>query len=228
MEFSIFLDETGDHGLSYIDENFPLFLLCGCIIDNENLRLIEAEINSLKLKFFRTTEVVLHSRDIRKCEGVFQILFDMDIKRRFYEGLNYILSESTYSLIGSGVHKERHIKRYGKSAGNPYLLSLSFIVERLVFFLDRYGSDSSVHVFVEKRGKREDQQLLSHFNSICDKGTYYVSGTRIRNRIKHFEFQAKRDNVIGLQIADLCAYPLARHIINPKEPYVPFELIQNK
>ncbi|MDI6794693.1 MAG: DUF3800 domain-containing protein, partial [bacterium] len=35
-------------------------------------------------------------------------------------------------------------------------------------------------------------------------------------------------HVIGLQIADLCAYPLARHLLNPKEPYIPFKVIEKK
>ncbi len=38
----------------------------------------------------------------------------------------------------------------------------------------------------------------------------------------------KRDNIIGLQLADLCAYPLARHLINPEDPYIPFEIIKDK
>jgi len=32
MKYFFFLDETGDHGLDFIDKNFPLFLLCGCLI----------------------------------------------------------------------------------------------------------------------------------------------------------------------------------------------------
>jgi hypothetical protein len=30
------------------------------------------------------------------------------------------------------------------------------------------------------------------------------------------------------EIADLCAYPLARNTLNPEEPYVPFDIIKNK
>ena len=92
MSYHLFIDETGDHGLSYVDENFPLFLLCGCIISDSDLVELEKKINSFKLRFFGTTEVVLHSRDIRKCEGAFQILFDLKIKAEFYEQLNEIFN----------------------------------------------------------------------------------------------------------------------------------------
>jgi hypothetical protein len=227
MNYKLFLDETGDHGLSFIDENFPIFLLCGCIITEEELHLMESRINDLKKDIFGSTEVILHSRDIRKCEGAFQKLFDIDTKAKFYTEINKILAETNYKLIGAGVNKKEHIKKYGKNAGNPYSLSLSFVLERLIFFLDSMESNAKADILVEKRGKKEDQQLLAHFNSIKDIGTYYVSPSRFNDKIGHFGFHSKRENIIGLQIADLCAYPMARYILNPKEPYVPFEVIEN-
>lgn len=131
MNYSFFLDETGDHGLSYVDKNFPLFLLCGCVIREDALKDIEKKINSFKQKYFKTVEVILHSRDIRKCEGVFQILFDLNLKAEFYRDINQILGEGQYCLIGSGVQKEEHIKKYGKGAKDPYSLSLSFVLKDL-------------------------------------------------------------------------------------------------
>ena len=228
MEFNLFIDETGDHGLTFIDKNFPLFLLCGCVISKENLQLLENKVNKFKYKFFKTTDVILHSREIRKCEGSFQILFNLDLKKEFYEDLNKVISQGNFYIIGSGINKEEHIKRYGKGAINPYSLSLSFILERVIFFLDNISKSSRVRIFVEERGRRENTQLVSHFNSILDRGTYYVPSERFKSKIRSFDFYSKRDNIIGLQVADLCAYPLARHILNPKEPYIPFKIIENK
>lgn len=37
-----------------------------------------------------------------------------------------------------------------------------------------------------------------------------------------------KDNHNGSQIADLCAYPVARHVLNSEEPYIPFAIIKNK
>ncbi|MFH0796202.1 MAG: DUF3800 domain-containing protein [Candidatus Omnitrophota bacterium] len=228
MEYHFFLDETGDHGLSYIDENFPLFLLCGCLVEGNKLKKIEDKINAFKLKYFRTTEVILHSREIRKCEGSFQILFDLKVKTDFYADLNKIFGETEYKIIGSGINKEEHIKKYGKGAKDPYSLSLSFIIERMVFCLDGLDRRAVVNIKVEVRGKKEDELLLSHFNSILDRGTFYVSRERLQEKIVGFKFCSKRENIVGLQIADLSAYPLARHLLNPKEPYLPFNVIENK
>ncbi len=109
----------------------------------------------------KTTEVILHSRDIRKCEGAFQILFDLEVKKHFYERINSIIGNAKFTIIGSGVNKENHIKKYGKGAEDPYVLSLSFIIERLIFCLDKKGLDTTVDIAIEKRGRVEDQQLLN-------------------------------------------------------------------
>jgi hypothetical protein len=225
--YYFFLDETGDHGLSFIDKNFPIFLLAGCLFRDDDLEKTENEINNFKNEIFKTTEIILHSRDIRKCEGSFQLLFDLEIKKNFYNKLNKIIEESNFTIIGSGVSKEEHIKKYGLSAKDPYVLSLSFIIERLIFCLDKKGINK-VDIKIEKRGRVEDQKLLSQYNTILDKGTYFVSPERLKNKIRSFELFSKKDNIIGLQVADLCAYPLARHILNSKEPYIPFKIIRNK
>ena len=185
-KYHLFLDETGDNGLSFVDKNFPLFLLAGCLFQEEELQKTEKEINDFKKEFFGTNEVILHSRSIRKCEGAFQILFDLELKKNFYERLNKIISEANFTIIGSGVNKEEHIKKYGKGAKDPYALSLSFIVERLIFCLDKKGFNTSVDIKIEKRGKTEDQQLLNQYNKILDSGTYYVSSDRLKNKIGKF------------------------------------------
>jgi len=228
MKYFFFLDETGDHGLNYVDNNFPLFLLCGCLIREDHLKSIEKAINAFKQSYFKTEKVVLHSRDIRKCEGAFQILFDLTVKAAFYRDLNLILENEEYIIIGSGIDKSEHIKKYGKGAKDPYSLALSFIIERLIFCLDKADKDSTIEIFVEERGRKEDNMLLSHFNSTMDRGTYYVNSGRLKKKIVRFGFYAKKENIVGLQIADLCAYPLARNILNPDEPYIPFQVIKNK
>jgi len=228
MSHFLFMDETGDHGLNFVDKNFPLFLLCGCVIEENNLKEIENKTNAFKRKYFGTTEVILHSRDIRKCEGAFQILFDLELKTEFYRELNLLLKTSSYCLIGSGIQKEKHIKKYGKGAKDPYALSLSFVLERLIFYLDGLSKDAQVKIFVEERGKKEDHMLLSHFNSIMDRGTYFIDPQRLRRKVRDFSFHNKQENIVGLQIADLCAYPMARHLLRPQEPYVPFEIIEKK
>jgi hypothetical protein len=228
LNYYFFLDETGDHGLGYIDHNFPIFLLCGCLFREDEFIKVESNINEFKTNYFGSTNVILHSRDIRKCEGPFQILFDLEIKKHFYEDWNRIITDAQFVIIGSGIHKGKHIKKYGKGAKDPYSLSLSFVIERLIFCLDKNNKTATAEIKAEKRGKKDDEGLLSYYHSISDRGTFYVSRERLKERITSLGFFGKTDNLVGLQIADLCAYPLARHLLNPGEPYIPFGVLENK
>src|SRR4030043_510313 len=185
MKYFFYLDETGDHGLDFIDKNFPLFLLCGCLIREDHLRILEKEVRDFKCNYFKTDKVILHSRDIRKCQASFQILFDLELKARFYKDLNSIIEKAAFRIIGAGINKEDHVKRYGLGTKDPYALSLSFIIERLIFCLDTLNAEATVEIVIEERGKKEDRLLLSHFNSTMDKGTYYVSSERLK---KHNRF----------------------------------------
>jgi len=193
-EYHFFMDETGDHGLTFIDENFPIFLLAGCLFEESEYQNIVNEINSLKQEFFSTTEVILHSRDIRKCDGSFQILFDLEIKKRFYEKLNKIISNSKFTIISVAIDKKKHIEKYGKVADNPYSICLSYILERLIFCTDRRNSSPTVSIVIEKRGKKEDDLLLAHYNGIIDLGTFHVIPDRFKKRIDTFSMVAKKDN----------------------------------
>jgi len=226
--YHFFMDETGDHGLSFIDESFPIFLLAGCLFESDEYEKIIKETDTFKQDFFNTTEVILHSRDIRKCDGAFQILFDLELKKKFYERLNAIISGANFTIIAVAIDKKKHVEKYGKLANNPYTICLSYILERLIFCTDQNPNISTVSITIEKRGKKEDKQLLAHYNSVIDRGTYHVNADRFKQRIVDFKMMAKRDNDIGLQIADLCAYPIARHILNSEEPYIPFKIIEKK
>jgi len=227
-DYVFFMDESGDHGLSFIDENFPIFLLTGCLFEVSDYEEIVQEINMFKHEFFGATKVILHSRDIRKCEGSFQILFDLELKKRFYERLNTIISNAKISIITVAIDKRKFIEKYGKVSDNPYKICLSFILERLVLSIDDESKKSTVSIIIEKRGSKEDAQLLAHYNRIMDVGTLRATHIHLKHRITGFNMTSKKDNNIGLQVADLCAYPIARHVLNSEEPYEPYNIIKNK
>ena len=227
-KWRFFLDETGDHGLGFIDSDFPIFLLAGCLIKQEDYEIFCKQFNELKIKYFGTPDVIMHSRDIRKHNDAFAVLFDLGIKQAFYDDLNAIIQLTPFTIIGSGVDKLKHVKAYGKAARNPYEISLGFVLERLVFYLDEFDASGQVEIQIEKRGNREDSSLLNHYNGLYDRGTYYVGANRIQSAVKRFDFVSKRDNINGLQLADLCAYPLARHCLNSEIPNLTFEVIKPK
>lgn len=42
------------------------------------------------------------------------------------------------------------------------------------------------------------------------------------------KFVKKSANVLGHQLADLCAYPIARHVIDPMKSHRAFEIVRSK
>jgi hypothetical protein len=227
MKYHLFIDESGDPSLSSINADFPIFTLLGCLFEDSAYQEMCIKISSLKKEFFGSENAILHSRDIRKCEGVFVKLFDLDVKAKFYERLNSILENAKYTVIAVGIKKQEFIEKYGKIADDPYELSLSFLLERAVMETDN-GKENGMHIMIESRGKREDETLQKRYNRLLDNGSSHITPERFKKRFEKMEFRRKKENDCGLQIADLCAYPVARHIINPSEPYPPYDIVEKK
>lgn len=228
MKYYLFIDESGDHGLKTIDEGFPVFLLCGVLISEIDYYQMDLNVRASKIKYWNNTNVILHSRDIRKCNNEFKILLDQKLKNRFYEDLNNIISLNNYKIISSAINKVEFIKKYGKLEDDVYEIALSFILERTIFCLDEIKDCSSLEIIIEKRGKREDAKLSNHMNKLSQIGTYYVSKEKMDKYDINYKFLKKSENIIGLQISDLLAYPIARKIISPEVANLSYELLKSK
>lgn len=228
MNYYFFLDESGDHGLSKIDPGFPVFVLAGVLFQSDNYMALGKDIIALKESIWPGKKVILHSSDIRKCEKEFVVLFNQEVKMAFYNGLNNIIKSHQYTIISTAVHKNEYNKKYGKIGDDVYQVSLSYIIERLVFYMDNIQSPKNVSIYIEKRGKKEDALLATHLQKVLARGTYYVSSERLNKLIKGFKFYDKKQDIIGLQIADLIAYPIARHVIDPQRANPAFDLFDCK
>lgn len=229
LDYYLFLDESGDHGLKNIDINFPVFVLCGIIISKDDYESLRDSFNQIKQKLWGDSKVIFHSRDIRKCEKEFKILLDNEIKAGFYKELNSTIRDSNYTVISSIIDKERYIKKYGKLRNDVYEIALSFIVERAIFFLDSIVDQyKNLYLIIEKRGKKEDAQLKNHMNDLLRIGTYYVSPERLRTYNIKVQFIDKRKNINGLQLSDLVAYPIARYSMDKDRANPAFDIIEPK
>lgn len=228
MKYYLYIDECGDHNLANFDEQFPIFTLCGVIVREDKRLWLENEVQTLKQDFWGNQYTILHSRDIRKCQKGFEILFDLEVKKKFYERVNTILgTEGVYVIVACAILKEPYIRNYGRM-NDVYAHSLSFVLERTVFYLDSLDEkDVELHTVVEMRGKKEDEKLRSFYMQLLDKGTYWVTTERLKQYAKTFSLLPKKANVIGLQIADLVAYPITRHILDSNEPNLAYDTIKN-
>jgi len=226
--FVAFLDECGDHSMTSIDDDFPLFVLATVIVERRTyIEDILPRINSFKLSYWDHEGVNLHSRDIRKSEGPFSILQNPRRRERFLSGLSTLMERLPYWLLIVGINKRGHIERYAERARNPYELAMTFTFERIVHFLERVG-EHHLPVVAETRGRKEDASLAEAFHQLLDEGTAYVLADRFQRLDCPLVFQSKQRNICGLQLADLCAHPCARHILKPEQANQAYSVVRRK
>ncbi len=228
MPFIAYLDESGDHSLELIDKDFPLFVLVFCVVDlNVYINAIVPDIYRLKFDYFGHEGIIFHSRDIRKASGDFTFLTIPAKRSLFIDRMNQIMSKNDYMLIATVIRKQAHKERYGQNADNPYDLALKFAMERLLAFLEQQGQDN-LQIIAEARGRREDNSLELTFRRIIDEGTEYNPAARFKKINFNLTFKKKEANIIGTQLADLAAYPIARYISNPAKPNPAYDIVKTK
>lgn len=224
--YTLFIDECGDPNLEKFDKTFPLFTLCGILISENKLPLIEDEINSLKQELWHDKEVIFHSREIRNCSRDFVNLLDGKVKNRFYKRINEILgADYVYIIVCCCILKESFIERFN-TGEDVYGLSLKYLIERAIFYIDDCtDGNAKLRIVVERRNPKQNKMLLKYYNGLRVKGTKWITSDRLIDRVKSFSFVDKKENVIGLQVADLIAYPLSRQVLNPERPNPAFQII---
>ena len=226
-EYHLFLDESGTSSLKNVDPEFPILVLTGVLISRKEYEALCDKICRFKRKYFGDKEVVLHRRDMRKHEKGFEILFDDNVKKRFYIDLNKILREADYQLISSAIHIGAYIEKFGRLADDAYQVALTFIMERAIRETD--SADVRIQAFIESRGADKDELVANHYNTLLHRGSSYISSREFLGRFcSALLFRKKRDMEIGIEIADICAYPIARRVLYPNEANVAFDVIRSK
>ena len=223
-DYLVYVDESGDHGLISIDPEYPVFVLVFCVFQKaEYINRITTSLARFKMQFWGHSEVVLHEHDIRKPKNEFTILFNASVRQNFMNGLNHLISNTSFTMVASVIDKKRLLHQYVKPA-SPYEISLSFGLERVFRHLSDIGqSDRRTPVVVEKRGKREDEELELSFRRIRDGANY------LNHKLPYdLVMIDKKANSTGLQIADLTARPIGIKTLRPKQVNRAYDIILQK
>ncbi len=223
-DYIIYADESGDHSLVSINPQNPVFVLAFCIFEKRSyMETVVPMVQRLKFDFFGHDCVVLHSHEIRKAHGEFNILLNAQTRQAFIDRVNSIMAAVPVTVIAAAIDKQRHVRQYSDPA-NPYEIALTFCMERLHHWLREHRQEGKLaHLLVEKRGPAEDAKLELEFRRI----------TQGRNQAGvmpnlDIRFMDKKHNSTGLQFADLVAHPIGRHVINPEQPNRAYDLIEPK
>lgn len=216
----LYIDETGDHSLSKIDESYPIFVLTGVIVDEDyHDTVLTAALDRLKLRHFGTTNITLHGKEMTHPQSSTNPLYakflDPAFRKKFYADFERLFMAAELSVVACVIMKDKHFAKYGLEAKDPYLLSFDNLINRLVFDL---GNNDTGKIVAESRNSILDNQLEISYLSSRIEGTNKVQAAELKLKLESsIIFKSKSDNVSGLQIADMVASPLARYHLGKPE-----------
>ena len=219
-DYIIFADESGDHGITSINPENPVFVLVFCIFKKADyISIVKQAVAKFKIDFWGHDLVILHNHAIRKANGEFVFLFDEEKRAVFLHALNEMIKTIPFSIATTAIDK----RLLGNTEPeNPYFLALGSCLDQTLSFLESNQQlHRLTHLIVESRGKPEDKDLGLAFDLIA-------TGMLPKRYPLKLSFASKQTNNCGLQIADLVAYPIARHVIKRAQSNKAFEIVKEK
>ena len=222
-QYIVFVDESGDHGLTTIDPHYPIFVLVFCILKKADyIDILTPRLQNLKMRHFGHDAVILHEHALRKGMDDFSFLNSRDKKEHFMTDLTQIIEEVPFHLECVVIRKNE--LKETESPDNPYHLALEAGLIQVDLFLSKEGVlGQKTHLLFERRGKHEDGELKSEFRRLCEKN-------REEGREYPFDvvFVDKKANHLGLQLADLVARPIGLSSLRPEQANRTYDILKKK
>jgi len=226
MSKILFIDESGDHNLTVIDSQHPIFVLGGVIADREYaLGEMTDKLNAFKQDLFGTTDIMLHTADFTRQKNGFEQMKEKVFCETFYTKLNQLISELKITIIACAVKKQQHMDKYGLDAIDPYHLSLNILAERFCFDIGRNPQKGKI--IAEARDPTLNNQLELAWLNVKISGTNYLQAVDINNRIEGLLLKTKQDKIAGLEIVDAIVTPIARRVLG-RTSRVDLDIIKSK
>ena len=210
--YRLYVDEVGTDDVTAVEADNERYLsLTGVAMRTAESRdNLKPRFDALKAEIFdhdADDPLILHRKKIVKMNGPFQRLGDAELRGRFDALVLASMAECQYHVISALIDKKAMLRKFAWTNKEPYHYLMEVLVEKYVQFLERHnaiGDDMP-----EARMGKKDERLQTAYMAVRGSGTYYVPRARMQERIpsSNLKFRYKRDNIAGLQLADLLAHP---------------------
>ena len=207
------------------DAKFNVFVLCGILFSEQAYNHFDARFRALKEKYFGTQDIVFHFSKMRACKEPFKIFTDVHVKDEFRTDLEQILVEEDYTIIASVVDRPKFKEKFPDSK-TAYQESLQFLCDSCDIRL-RNEDIEKLFIYLEKRDSY-DSIIRKYYSRLLLNGTGFMSKNETPVFSEKLEFKNKKLNISGLQLADICAYPIARKYLTPDVDQRTYEIIKHK
>lgn len=220
-KYTLYLDESVSHN-NYKNQ---VFCMAGVIISENNYSKIVDEVNQLKEKIWHDktnpSTVVIHQKDVN--EGQHSKTKNPDFIRfrenryskMLYNGLRDIYKNNDLVVVGTCIIDD-DLNTYFSNGikTDKYLIALQLLLENYCHFL--CANNGVGNIMYESRNETDNEKMRNRFYSIKLMGSMYINPKTMQNRILSIDFPEKKNNNIGLQIADFAPNYFARKQLNKK------------
>ena len=213
----MYVDESGDDVMDpskWRNPDSRYLGLTGVVIASETYRTrTHPEFGALKQEFFPHDPdfpVILVRSEIVKKWNIFSILQDPEIAAHWEDMIIRFLNLHIEQVI-TVVLDKKAFQGIGQGSGlRPYGYCMEALTSIYDQWLDQAGGTGDI--MAESRGKKEDRELKGDFRKfMTGQGNLRESPRSVTSsRIK---LNLKTDNITGLQLADLLAYPSKKGVL---------------
>ncbi|MBC7766948.1 DUF3800 domain-containing protein [Arenimonas sp.] len=210
QKFLLFIDESGTQNLTNCDKIEHRYIaICGILVSTINYKKINTELADLKTEIFGTDEVILHGSEITRKSGCFTCFNDKSVLDVFINSVNSFFTNNSFRIICPIIDKYKAKSKYKDNCKDVYHTAMTFLLERVILILNTLSSQNKqLKIIIESRNPKENNKLKKHIEDFVKHGTDYVRPSNFTKFQFSIFFNNKKDNINGLQIADLCAKPI--------------------
>lgn len=204
--YKLFLDESGVPDPAIIKNN-PFFSLCGIIVNEQSAHHLKIRSDQIKYRYWKTTDVVLHSYEISRKINRFAILNDPSVCKEFYADIQNFIRTGGIRCIAVSVNKKTALS-CSMNTKDIYEQANDEILKSFIKFL--HDKKSTGQIVVESSGGQKDILLYKRYIHYLSNGlpSLGLDHNAVKNLLTSFSLVSKNNYDIETQIADLFAHPI--------------------
>jgi len=215
--YRLYVDEVGTDDLTHVeDDNNRYLSLTGVAMRVTEARDgLSPKFDWIKAKVFDhdpDCPLIFHRTDIVQRKRAFGALNDPAKCDLFDRSLFRAIQSTSFTVITAFIDKRGMMNQPRWENQHPYHYLMEILVEKYTQLLERRKDVGDI--MPEGRKGKKDAELQAAFESVLNRGTYYVGASRMKASIPHknLKIRYKPNNVAGLQLCDLLAHPSHMYI----------------
>jgi hypothetical protein len=209
-DYIVFVDESGTPVTHKPDLGYPIFSLQFVLVRKDVYsHQIVPELISFKMKHHGSDATILHGKKIDAKDGEFRILQDSAVFHEYVSDLDQIIGKAQMQLF-SAYFLHHEVASLSSITVHPYAYFMHVLLNEIEAKIAKDGVKTVCRVVVESR-KASDAEMQAAYES-------YKLAFRSDRVEFELEFAEKSRNVLGLQVADLVAKPIARYCLDSTKP----------